>query len=81
MLHEDALAAVLAGRTGHHHQGQQVVLLRMGQPRAGRGRPLRQPAVALGGVRLPRDGEVRWELPEGPFTYWRGRVTSLEPVA
>jgi hypothetical protein len=21
---------------------------------------------------------VRWELPEGPFTYWRGTVTSLE---
>jgi hypothetical protein len=27
--------------------------------------------------------EVRWELPQGPFTYWRGTVTSveLEPAA
>lgn len=32
----------------------------------------------LGGVRIPTRGEVRWELPDGPFTYWRGRVTSLE---
>jgi hypothetical protein len=32
----------------------------------------------LGGVRLPTRGEVRWELPEGPFTYWRGTITSLE---
>lgn len=32
----------------------------------------------LGGVRVPTRGEVRWELPESPFTYWRGRVTSLE---
>ncbi len=31
----------------------------------------------LGGVRVPTRGEVRWELPDGPFTYWRGRVTSL----
>jgi hypothetical protein len=30
------------------------------------------------GVRLPTRGEVRWELPTGPFTYWRGRITSLE---
>lgn len=32
----------------------------------------------LGGVRVPTHGEVRWELPEGPFTYWRGTVTSLD---
>lgn len=29
-------------------------------------------------VRLPTRGEVRWELPEGPFVYWRGRITSLD---
>jgi hypothetical protein len=28
-------------------------------------------------VRLPTRGEVRWELPDGPFVYWRGRITSL----
>jgi hypothetical protein len=32
----------------------------------------------LGGIRIPTHGEVCWELPEGPFTYWSGTVTSLE---
>jgi hypothetical protein len=32
----------------------------------------------FGGVRLPTRGEVRWELPDGPFTYWRGTISSLE---
>lgn len=32
----------------------------------------------FGAVRVPTRGEVRWELPEGPFTYWRGSITSLE---
>jgi hypothetical protein len=26
------------------------------------------------GVRLPTTGEVSWLLPDGPFTYFRGRV-------
>jgi hypothetical protein len=30
------------------------------------------------GIRIPRQAEVRWGLPEGRFTYWRGKVTSLE---
>lgn len=34
----------------------------------------------LGEVRMPTRAEVRWELPEGPFTYWRGTVTSVELV-
>jgi hypothetical protein len=34
--------------------------------------------VELGGIRIPGNAEVSWELPEGPFTYWRGEVTSLE---
>jgi hypothetical protein len=33
--------------------------------------------VELGGVRVPGSAEVSWELPEGPFTYWRGEVASL----
>ncbi|HEY6771878.1 MAG TPA: DUF6544 family protein [Solirubrobacterales bacterium] len=33
--------------------------------------------VELGGVRVPGSAEMSWELPEGPFTYWRGEVTSL----
>lgn len=32
----------------------------------------------LEGVLVPTRGEVRWELSDGPFTYWRGRITSLE---
>lgn len=33
---------------------------------------------SLGGVLIPTRAEVAWGLPEGPFTYWRGEVTSLE---
>ena len=33
---------------------------------------------AFDGVRVPTRGEVRWELPEGPFTNWRGTTTSVE---
>jgi hypothetical protein len=33
--------------------------------------------IELGGIRVPGSGEVSWDLPEGPFTYWRGEVTSL----
>jgi hypothetical protein len=25
-------------------------------------------------VRIPTIAEVAWHMPEGPFTYWRGRV-------
>ena len=32
----------------------------------------------LAGVRLPTTAEVAWKLPEGWFTYFRGRVTGLE---
>jgi uncharacterized protein DUF6920 len=32
----------------------------------------------LDGIRLPMRAEVRWELPDGPFTYWRGTIRSLE---
>jgi hypothetical protein len=32
-------------------------------------------------TRIPTRAEVRWDLPEGPFVYWRGRVTSLESIA
>ena len=34
----------------------------------------------IGAVRLPTRGEVRWILPDGPYTYWRGEITSLEPL-
>ena len=33
--------------------------------------------IELGGIRVPGSAEVSWELPEGPFTYWRGEVASL----
>jgi hypothetical protein len=32
----------------------------------------------VGGVRIPTHGEVWWELPNGPFTYWRGTITSVQ---
>lgn len=32
----------------------------------------------LRGAWIPTRGEVRWELPDGPFTYWRGTITSLQ---
>jgi hypothetical protein len=32
----------------------------------------------MGGIRMPTRGEVRWDLPDGPFTYWRGAITSVE---
>lgn len=34
--------------------------------------------AVVGGIRIPTSGEVRWELPDGPFTYWHGTITSLE---
>lgn len=36
--------------------------------------------AVLRGVRVPTQAEVWWELPDGPFVYWRGTVTSLEVV-
>jgi hypothetical protein len=35
---------------------------------------------SLGGIRLPTRGEVYWDLPEGRFVYWRGRVTGVQLV-
>jgi hypothetical protein len=29
------------------------------------------------GMRIPLDGEVAWELPEGLWPYWRGRTTEV----
>jgi hypothetical protein len=37
--------------------------------------------AVVAGTRIPRWAEVHWELPEGPFVYWRGTVTSLELIA
>lgn len=34
----------------------------------------------FGRYRIPSYGEVGWVLPEGLFTYWRGRVTGYEPA-
>ena len=34
----------------------------------------------LGDVRVPTRAEVRWDLPEGPFVYFRGRITRLDLV-
>jgi hypothetical protein len=29
------------------------------------------------GMRIPLEGEVAWQLPEGPYPYWRGHVTNI----
>ena len=29
------------------------------------------------GMRIPLEGEVAWQLPEGPWPYWRGRITAI----
>jgi len=31
----------------------------------------------LGGVRVPTRAEVRWDLPDEPFVYFRGQLTEL----
>jgi hypothetical protein len=31
-----------------------------------------------GGMRIPRDAEVLWHLPEGDFPYWRGHITGVK---
>jgi hypothetical protein len=30
------------------------------------------------GMRIPMSAEFEWILPEGPFSYWRGRITRIE---
>jgi hypothetical protein len=37
--------------------------------------------TSFGGIRIPGRGQVRWELPEGPFIYWRGTITAAEASA
>lgn len=34
--------------------------------------------TTIGGLYLPRRGEVSWQLPEGPFVYWRGEILSVD---
>ena len=36
--------------------------------------------ASFAGIRVPAFAEVWWELPEGRFVYWRGRVTALELI-
>ncbi len=32
----------------------------------------------VGGLMVPRRGEISWQLPEGRFTYWRGRLVAAD---
>jgi hypothetical protein len=32
----------------------------------------------IAGLRLPMAAEATWQLPEGPFTYWRGQVLDFK---
>lgn len=36
--------------------------------------------ASFGGTRIPTFGEAWWELPDGRFAYWRGRITALELI-
>jgi hypothetical protein len=33
------------------------------------------------GLRIPTEAEVAWQLDEGPFTYWRARVTEFRSAS
>lgn len=33
--------------------------------------------ATTGGICVPTRAEVGWELPDGPFVYWRGTVTDV----
>lgn len=37
--------------------------------------------AAVGGIRIPRRTEGTFDLPDGPWTYWRSRVIDVEPIA
>jgi hypothetical protein len=30
-----------------------------------------------GGMRIPIEAEIAWQLPEGPYPYWRGRIVTF----
>jgi hypothetical protein len=69
------------------HQGDIIGGFTPARPRQEKGTAVDTPWTgefgdygSFGGIRVPRYGTVRWELPEGPFTYWEGRITGL-PVA
>lgn len=34
----------------------------------------------LGGIRMPTRAEVAWDLPEGRYLYWRGRITEARAL-
>ena len=36
--------------------------------------------ASFNGTRIPTYGQAWWELPEGRFVYWRGRVNGLELI-
>ena len=36
--------------------------------------------ASFNGTRVPTCGQAWWELPEGRFVYWRGRINALELI-
>ncbi|MFW6023614.1 MAG: DUF6544 family protein [Myxococcota bacterium] len=81
-LHEGDLDATVRFRFDEHgniteasasrpfEQGRRIVRT----PWAGRFSRYRR----LGGIRIPTYAEVRWELPQGPYPYFRGELRSFE---
>ena len=35
----------------------------------------------IGGLRIPQKGTVKWETPDGPFEYWKGKIVSLKIIS
>jgi hypothetical protein len=71
-LHFDAAGDVLGAAADA--RPRQVGKTTVDTPFSGR---FGEPQV-VGGLRVPTTGEVAWEQPDGPFTYFRGRLTGLE---
>ncbi len=36
--------------------------------------------ASFNGTRIPTSGQAWWDLPEGRFVYWRGRITALQLI-
>ncbi|WP_299489303.1 DUF6544 family protein [Acaryochloris sp. IP29b_bin.137] len=67
------------------HNGDLVNITAPNRPRMVAGQAVETPwscaasdYKTLGGYDIPTLGQVSWQLEDGPFTYWRGRITHLE---
>ena len=73
----------VAVRFDFDEEGDVVAASARSRPRGVRGGSVETPwggkfsnYVVLDGLRIPRYGEVHWDLPDGRFVYWKGEVTA-----